>query len=364
MEKKKAYLLLANGQIFEGFNFGISGTSIGEVVFATGMTGYQETLTDPSYYGQIAVQTFPLVGNYGINDQDFESEKSWMKGYIVREFCEMPSNFRLTGTLDAFLKAQKIVGLYGIDTRALTRVIREHGVMNGMITTEDVYANREAFLAQVQAYVLKDGVKQTSTKEVQTFQSERNQYHVVLMDFGYKHSILDKLLKRDCRVSVVPHSSTAEEILAMRPDGIMLSNGPGNPEENQEIIANLQLLIKAQVPIFGICLGHQLLALANGARTEKLKYGHRGANQPVKDVIKDRVFVTSQNHNYAVVGESLSEEIGYISHYNVNDRTCEGIMYLNAPAFTVQFHPEACSGPEDTVCLFNKFIELMNKEGK
>ncbi len=364
MSEQKAYLLLANGQVFEGKSFGVTGTTIGEVVFATGMTGYQETLTDPSYYGQIAVQTFPLNGNYGTNSEDFESSKCWMKGYIVREWCQVPSNFRCEKTIDAFLREHNVIGLYGIDTRQLTRIIRESGVMNGAITTEDVYAKKEELLAQICAYEIKDAVKTVSCTEKQEYKSEDAKHHVVMMDFGYKAHILRHLLSRHCDVTVVPYNTTAEEILAMQPDGVMLTNGPGNPAENTEVIANLQKLIAAKIPMFGICLGHQLTALANGAQTVKLKYGHRGGNQPVKDLTTGRVYVTSQNHGYAVVGDSIDETVGKMSHWNVNDKTCEGVQYYNAPVYTVQFHPEACGGPRDTSYLFDRFIDLMDKEGK
>ena len=364
MSEQKAYLLLANGQVFEGKSFGVTGTTIGEVVFATGMTGYQETLTDPSYYGQIAVQTFPLNGNYGTDSEDFESPKCWMKGYIVREWCQVPSNFRCEKTIDDFLKEHNVIGLYGIDTRQLTRIIRESGVMNGAITTEDVYAKKEELLAQINAYEIKDAVKAVSCTEKQVYTVEHAKHNVVMMDFGYKAHILRHLLSRRCNVTVVPYNTTAEEILAMQPDGVMLTNGPGNPAENTEVIANLQKLIAAKIPMFGICLGHQLTALANGARTVKLKYGHRGGNQPVKDLTTGRVYVTSQNHGYAVVGDSIDEKIGKMSHWNVNDKTCEGVQYFNAPVYTVQFHPEACGGPRDTSYLFDWFMDLMDKEGK
>ena len=300
MSEQKAYLLLANGQIFEGKSFGMTGTTIGEVVFATGMTGYQETLTDPSYYGQIAVQTFPLNGNYGTNSDDFESPHCWLKGYIVREWCEVPSNFRCEKTIDEFLKEQHVIGLYGVDTRQLTRIIRECGVMNGAITTEDVYAKKEVLLAQIQAYEIKDAVKTVTTKEIKHYTVENPEHEVVMMDFGYKAHILRHLLNRNCNVTVVPAYTTAEEILAINPDGVMLTNGPGNPEENTEVIETLKKLIAAKMPMFGICLGHQLTALANGGKTMKLKYGHRGGNQPVKDLNTGRVYVTSQNHGYAV----------------------------------------------------------------
>ena len=321
MSEQKAYLLLANGQIFEGKSFGMTGTTIGEVVFATGMTGYQETLTDPSYYGQIAVQTFPLNGNYGTNSDDFESPHCWLKGYIVREWCEVPSNFRCEKTIDEFLKEQHVIGLYGVDTRQLTRIIRECGVMNGAITTEDVYAKKEVLLAQIQAYEIKDAVKTVTTKEIKHYTVENPEHEVVMMDFGYKAHILRHLLNRNCNVTVVPAYTTAEEILAINPDGVMLTNGPGNPEENTEVIETLKKLIAAKMPMFGICLGHQLTALANGGKTMKLKYGHRGGNQPVKDLNTGRVYVTSQNHGYAVVGDSIDPAVGKMSHWNVNDNT-------------------------------------------
>jgi len=364
MSEQKAYLLLANGQIFEGKSFGVTGTTIGEVVFATGMTGYQETLTDPSYYGQIAVQTFPLNGNYGVNSQDYESSKCWMKGYIVREWCEAPSNFRCERTIDDFLKEQNIIGLYGIDTRHLTKMIRESGVMNGAITTEDVYAKKEELLEAIRAYRITDAVAAVSTSKVEEHPVENAKYHVVMMDFGYKRHILSSLHERGCHVTVVPYNTTAEEVLALKPDGIMLTNGPGDPAENIGVVATLKELMTSGVPMFGICLGHQLTALANGAQTVKLKYGHRGGNQPVKDLLKNRVYVTSQNHGYAVVGDSIDPSVGQMSHWNVNDKTCEGMVYHNSPVFTVQFHPEACSGPHDTSYLFDQFIEVMDKEGK
>ncbi len=364
MSEQKAYLLLANGQIFEGKSFGMTGTTIGEVVFATGMTGYQETLTDPSYYGQIAVQTFPLNGNYGTNSDDFESPHCWLKGYIVREWCEVPSNFRCEKTIDEFLKEQHVIGLYGVDTRQLTRIIRECGVMNGAITTEDVYAKKEELLAQIQAYEIKDAVKTVTTKEIKHYTVENPEHEVVMMDFGYKAHILRHLLNRNCNVTVVPAHTTAEEILAINPDGVMLTNGPGNPEENTEVIETLKKLIAAKMPMFGICLGHQLTALANGGKTMKLKYGHRGGNQPVKDLNTGRVYVTSQNHGYAVVGDSIDPAVGKMSHWNVNDNTCEGVEYYNAPVYTVQFHPEACGGPRDTSYLFDRFMTMMRKEGE
>ena len=359
--QKKAWLVLANGMVLEGKSMGCTGTVVGEIVFATGMTGYQETLTDPSYYGQIVIQTFPLVGNYGINSMDGESQHCWLKGYIVREWCEVPSNFRCEETLDVFLKQQQVIGLYDVDTRHLTKIIRETGVMNGAITTDENYV-KEALLEQIRAFSVKDAVKSVTCPQPEEFPSLDHTRKVVLFDFGYKFNIRRELVKRGCDVIVVPAYTTAEQIKQLKPDGIMLSNGPGDPSENVEIVENLKEIMKLNIPIFGICLGHQLMALANGAKTEKLKYGHRGANQPVIDLDLDRTFVTSQNHGYAVISDSLPKEVGYVSHKNANDSSCEGVRYTHIPAFTVQFHPEACGGPQDTAYLFDEFIALMDKK--
>ncbi len=357
-----AYLLLADGQVFEGRSFGARGTVIGEVVFTTGMTGYQETLTDPSYYGQIVTQTFPLIGNYGVNSEDYESPQSCVSGYIVREWCNTPSNFRMEDNVDSFLKKNGIIGLCNIDTRRLTRTIREAGVMNGAITTEDPRKDMDALLERIRAYKITDAVAHVTSAERQTFSGEEKKCRVVLFDFGYKRYIRQQLTERGCEVIIVPAGTNAEEVKALQPDGIMLSNGPGDPAENTEIIHNLQEIVKLGIPVFGICLGHQLLALAMGARTEKLKYGHRGANQPVIDLASGRTYVTSQNHGYAVVGDSLDPVVGSVSHVNANDKTCEGIMYKSINAFTVQFHPEAHGGPLDTAYLFDRFVNKMQKE--
>ncbi|MBP3746662.1 MAG: glutamine-hydrolyzing carbamoyl-phosphate synthase small subunit [Ruminococcus sp.] len=356
---EKAYLLLANGQVFEGRSFGAKGTVIGEVVFTTGLTGYQETLTDPSYYGQIVTQTFPLIGNYGVNSQDNESAKSYVSGYIVREWCNAPSNFRCEGNINDFLKEHNIIGINNIDTRCLTRTIREAGVMNGVITTEDVYAKKDELLEQIRAFSVRDAVKNVTNTETLTYEPEEKKYRVVLFDFGYKRNIRQELIKRGCEVIVVPAYTTAEEVAKIAPDGIMLSNGPGDPAENVEIIDNIKEIEKLGIPIFGICLGHQLMALANGGRTEKLKYGHRGANQPVIDIESGLTYVTSQNHGYAVVGDSIDPAVGHVSHINANDKTCEGIRYTSVNAFTVQFHPEAHGGPLDTSYLFDEFVNKM-----
>ena len=355
--KKKAALILADGTVFEGRAFGACGTTVGEIVFTTAMTGYQETLTDPSYCGQIVTQTFPLIGNYGVNKADPESNGSAVAGYIVREHCEMPSNFRCEGTLDGYLKDLGIVGIYDIDTRSLTKIIRESGVMNGAIVSGEF--DRDKLLEEIRAYKVGAVVPKVSVKEKEFYPAENPGFNVVLMDYGYKFNIRRELQKRGCNVTVMPYNATAEEIKAQNPDGIMLSNGPGDPQENTEAINTLKALIPEGIPTFGICLGHQLLALANGAKTEKLKYGHRGGNQPVKDLALDKTFITSQNHGYAVISESVPESAGKVSHINGNDGTCEGVRYTNAPAFTVQFHPEACGGPHDTSYLFDEFIKMM-----
>lgn len=367
-ERQRAYLMLENGRIFEGISFGSKGTVIGEVVFTTGLTGYQETLTDPSYYGQIVTQTFPLIGNYGVNSSDSESEKPYLTGYIVREWCERPSNFRCEGDVNSWLVGNKIVGICGIDTRCLTRIIREAGVMNGVITTQDILsdtAERDRLLEQVKNFEVVNAVKSVTTDKLRVYSPEKDaNLRVVLFDFGYKRNIREELVKRGCEVTVVPAYTTAEEIEKISPDGIMFSNGPGNPAENTEIIENIRAIQKLNIPIFGICLGHQLMALANGAKTHKLKYGHRGANQPVIDTESGLTYVTSQNHGYAVDGESLDKSVGFVSHINANDKTCEGIRYTAFNARTVQFHPEACGGPLDTSYLFDEFVENMLESRK
>ena len=361
---KTAYLILSNGTVFKGKSFGAEGEVIGEVVFTTAMTGYQETLTDPSYCGQIVTQTFPLIGNYGVNDQDKESSGSVVSGYIVREYCKVPSNFRCEEDIDTYLKKHNIIGLYDIDTRCLTRIIRETGVMNGMITTHEPDKQfKSDALEKIRTFRIEQPVPKVTVTAPSSFTTSDNsvKYKVALVDYGYKYNIRRELEKRGCDVTVFPSNTTADEITAFAPDGIMLSNGPGDPTDNRESISTLTNLIPKQIPTFGICLGHQLLALANGASTVKLKYGHRGGNQPVTDLDMDRTFITSQNHGYAVVNDSISPDIGRVSHINANDKTCEGVRYTNAPAFTVQFHPEACGGPQDTAYLFDEFIQMMEE---
>ena len=347
---KKVYLILSDGTVFEGYRFGADVDTVGELVFTTGMSGYIETLTDESYYGQIVLQTFPMIGNYGIISGDFEGKCS-VKGYVVREWCEQPSNFRSEGTVDGFLKKNGVPGIYGIDTRAVTKIIREHGVMNAMISDkipED--------LTELKNYAITSAIMSVTGREPRIFKAENEKFKVTLMDYGAKKNITRELLKRNCTVTVLPADSDAEAILKTDPDGIMLSTGPGDPAEHEFQIEQLKKLV-GKIPICGICLGHQLLALAMGGKTVKLKYGHRGVNQPVKDVSEGRTYITSQNHGYAVVSESIKD--GRIRFVNANDGTCEGIDYPELSAFSVQFHPEACSGPKDTSFLFDRFINLM-----
>jgi carbamoyl-phosphate synthase small subunit len=397
----KACIVLANGQIFEGKSFGAAGCITGEAVFTTGMNGYLETLTDPSYFGQIVIQTFPLIGNYGVIPPDFESAGSHVRGYIVRSWCETPSNFRNEGTIDFFLKSQNIIGLYDIDTRALTKVLREAGVMNAMLIAGDSEDAKEKFamlknpakkaklLKKIKSYKITNAVESVTCSAVKIEKSAKEIFKesalyravpvrsdgtkvndmnvamrdghgkkVVLWDFGAKANIRRELLKRGLDVVTVPCTTTAAQILAENPDGVMLTNGPGDPEDNPVIIAEIKKIIANRIPIFGICLGHQLLALAKGAKTIKLKYGHRGANQPVKQLSTGRVYISSQNHGYAVKNETLPRG-AVLSFVNTNDGTCEGITYTDVPAFSVQFHPEAASGPLDTNFLFDEFVRLI-----
>lgn len=354
--QKKRYLVLSDGTVYEGYAFGADVESTGELVFTTGMCGYIETLTDPSYYGQIVLQTYPLIGNYGIIEDDFEG-KCFVKGYVVREWCEQPSNFRCQYTLDTFLKDQGVPGIYGVDTREITRTIREHGVMNAILC-DSVPAD----LSEVLSYVITDAVPSVTTEEPKLFEAvegsagEEGALKVALLDYGAKRNIIRELQKRGCDVLVLPATVTAEEVLREEPDGIMLSNGPGDPADATFQVEQIEKLLGLK-PIFGICLGHQLTALAAGAKTTKLKYGHRGVNQPCKDVLGTRTFITSQNHGYAVVSETVKN--GVERYINANDKTCEGIDYPNLGAFTVQFHPEANSGPHDTSFLFDRFVKTM-----
>ncbi|MBQ9330218.1 MAG: glutamine-hydrolyzing carbamoyl-phosphate synthase small subunit [Oscillibacter sp.] len=348
---EKGYLVLQDGRVFEGLRFGAAADTVGELVFTTGMCGYIETLTDPSYAGQIVLQTYPLIGNYGVIRQDFEGA-CCVKGYVVREWCESPSNFRTDCDLDTFLKEQNVPGLYGVDTRELTRIIREHGVMNAAIC-----ASVPEDLSVVETYAVTGVVEAVTCREARLYPAAgERRFSVALVDYGAKRNIVRELQRRGCDVTVLPAATEAETILSGGYDGVMLSNGPGDPAENTEAIAQIRRLL-GHLPLFGICLGHQLTALAAGGRTYKLKYGHRGVNQPVRDLGSGRTYITSQNHGYAVDSDSL--QAGRLSFVNANDDTCEGIDYPESRAFTVQFHPEACTGPKDTAFLFDRFVDMM-----
>lgn len=353
----KAFLILEDGHVFTGTSIGSQKEVISEIVFNTSMTGYLEVLTDPSYAGQAVCMTYPLIGNYGICYDDQESLRPWPDGYIVRELSRLPSNFRCQDTIQNFLKKFDIPGIAGIDTRALTKILREKGTMNGMITTNENY-HLDEIIPKLKAYNTGKVVEKVTCSEKSVLKGEG--FKVALLDLGAKNNIARSLNERGCEVTIYPALTTAEEILAANPDGIMLSNGPGNPEENVEVIENLKEICKLGIPIFGICLGHQLLALANGADTEKLKYGHRGANQPVKDLLTGRDYITSQNHGYAVKNDSLPDN-AVLRFINLNDGTCEGVSYQDFPGFSVQFHPEACGGPHDSEFLFREFVALMER---
>ena len=352
----KAYLILEDGTVFTGTSIGSQREVISEIVFNTSMTGYLEVLTDPSYAGQAVVMTYPLIGNYGICRQDMESLKPWPDGYIVRELSRIPSNFRCEDTIQNFLESNHIPGISGIDTRALTKLLREKGTMNGMITTKE-YSDLSEPISRMKAYTVAGVVMATTTKEKYVLPG--NGKKVALMDFGAKKNIARSLNERGCEVTVYPADTPAEEVLAANPDGIMLSNGPGDPKENVEIIKEIKKMYDSNVPIFAICLGHQLMALANGMDTYKLKYGHRGGNHPVKDLETGRVYISSQNHGYVVDTDTLDPNVAVPAFVNVNDGTNEGLKYVGKNIFTVQFHPEACPGPQDSGYLFDRFLEMM-----
>ena len=390
----KAFLILEDGTVFEGTSIGSKREMISEIVFNTSMTGYLEVLTDPSYAGQAVVMTYPLIGNYGITP-DMESKKAWPDGYIVRELSRMPSNFRCEGTIQEFLEKQDIPGIAGIDTRALTKILREKGTMNGMITTNENY-DLEEILPKLAAYTTGKVVEKVTCAEKYEVKGAKDLSEngpvsgsavfnkeafaagekekrpsmvralngagkrVALLDLGAKENIARSLAMRGCDVTVYPAGTKAEEIIADAPDGIMLSNGPGDPKECTDIIQEIRKLYETDIPIFAICLGHQLMALATGADTHKMKYGHRGGNHPVKDLSTGRVYISSQNHGYVVDTDRLDPQVAVPAFVNVNDGTNEGLRYTGKNIFTVQFHPEACPGPQDSGYLFDRFITMMN----
>ncbi|MEG1302812.1 MAG: carbamoyl phosphate synthase small subunit [Lachnospiraceae bacterium] len=352
----KAFLILEDGTVFTGTSIGSTRDMISEIVFNTSMTGYLEVLTDPSYAGQAVAMTYPLIGNYGVCYDDMESKRAWPDGYIVRELARMPSNFRSNATIQEFLEQQDIPGIAGIDTRALTKILREKGTMNGMITINKDFHLDEVIL-QLKAYKIGDVVSKVTCDSSYIIKGKGPK--VALMDFGAKRNIAKSLNQRGCEVMVYPSYTTAEEIISAHPDGIMLSNGPGDPKDCVSIIKEIKKLYHTDIPIFAICLGHQLMALANGADTHKLKYGHRGGNHPVKDLRTNKVYISSQNHGYVVDESNLDKAIAKSAFINVNDGTNEGLEYIGKDIFTVQFHPEACPGPQDSGYLFDRFMKMM-----
>lgn len=392
----KAFLVLEDGTVFEGTHIGADKEVISEIVFNTSMAGYLEVLTDPSYAGQAVCMTYPLIGNYGICKEDMESLKPWPDGFIVRELSRIPSNFRCDMTIQQFLEENNVPGIAGIDTRALTKILREKGTMNGMITTNEKF-DLDEVIPKLKEYTTGNVVEKVSCEEKYTIAArtleengplsglasfDREAYargerekkpslvqesngadlKVALMDFGAKKNIADSLAARGCEVTVYPALTPAEEIIADCPDGIMLSNGPGDPKECTSIIEEIKKLYATDIPIFAICLGHQLMALANGADTYKMKYGHRGGNHPVKDLATGRVYISSQNHGYVVDTDNLDPAVAVPAFVNVNDGTNEGLSYTGKNIFTVQFHPEACPGPQDSGYLFDRFISMMKGE--
>ena len=353
----KAFLILEDGTVFAGTQIGARKEIISEIVFNTSMAGYPEVLTDPSYAGQAVCMTYPLIGNYGVCLEDMESSRPWPDGFIVRELSRMPSNFRGDMDIQTFLEKYEIPGIAGIDTRALVKLLREKGTMNGMITTNENY-NIEEILPKLKAYNTGKVVEKVTCRE--KYVVGEGARKVALLDFGTKNNIARSLAKRNCTVTVYPALTSAEEILADAPDGIMLSNGPGDPKECTSIIAEIKKLYESAVPIFAICLGHQLMALATGADTYKMKYGHRGGNHPVKDLATGKVYISSQNHGYVVDMDKLDASVAMPAFVNVNDGTCEGLSYTGKDIFTVQFHPEASPGPLDSGYLFDRFMEMIS----
>ncbi len=353
----QAILILANGRVFRGTSMGAPQQKVFEAVFNTSMAGYQEVLTDPSYAGEGIVMTYPLIGNYGVNREDPESSRAWAEAFVVRRLSPRGSNFRCEGTLDAYLKQYDITGICDVDTRGITRVLRDEGTMNAMITT-NLDIDMEQALAEIRAYRVTGTVERVSRSAVQVYPGSGGP-RVALLDYGVKENIIRSLVRRGCEVTVFPAHTPAETVLAGGFDGVMLANGPGDPADCSDLIAEVRKLYDSTLPIFAVCLGHQFMALATGARTEKLKYGHHGGNHPVRDFANGRVYITSQNHNYCVMAESVDPAVAEVSHVNVNDGSVEGLRYKNGRVETVQFHPEASPGPQDTAYLFDRFVARM-----
>ena len=355
---QKAYLVLENGKVFEGVAFGQTGEATGEIVFNTGMVGYGETLTDPCYYGQMVVQTFPLIGNYGIISEDVKDKKSFVRGYIVRNFCDAPSNFRCDTLIDDYLKAQGIVGISGIDTRELTKIIRDAGSIKGKIVSD--ISDIDNIINEIRSFENKGGVEAVVCCADTKVVKEDGKYNITVMNFGSVDSIINELGTKDCKITVVPYSAKAEDIISSKADAVIVSDGPGNPEEMAPAAAEIKKLTDAGIPVFGISLGHQVLAMAMGAKTSKHKYGHRGANQPVRFEEEGRVLITTQNHGYTVEADTLPND-AKVSFVNVNDGTLEGIEYA-CKAFSVQFRPFTCDSPHSTGFLFDKLIKMIEEE--
>lgn len=354
----KRLLILEDGSVYEGTAFGADHFQVGELVFNTGMSGYQEVLSDLSYCGQIVMMTYPMIGNYGINHDDFESLDPAVFGFVVRECCEQPSNFRSDYTLDEFLKMKNIPGIQGVDTRAITRKLRTSGTMRAIMADEGADVEEIVKILK-NTELMHDQVARVSTRN--PFPIPNRGRRVVLMDFGAKLGIIRELSKRNCDLTVVPYDTDAQSILDLKPDGVMLSNGPGDPKDVPEAVATIRELM-GKVPLFGICLGHQLISLASGANTVKLKFGHRGCNHPVINLARGKVEMTSQNHGYAVELDSLEGTDLVMTHQALNDKSVEGVRHTKYPVFSVQYHPEASPGPEDSNYLFDQFMELMEKE--
>ena len=355
----KAALILANGTVFHGSAIGAVEDRVCEMVFNTSMTGYQEILTDPSYAGQGVVMSYPLIGNYGVNGEDNESGRPWADALVVRHLSVKGSNFRCEDSLDSYLKANHIVGIEGIDTRAVTKILRSQGTMNGMITCAEHF-NISETMEKLKSYRVSGTVERVTRAEKEVFPADgERKLRVALMDYGVKQNMVECLRRRGCEVTVFPAHAPSGDILGGGFNGVMLSNGPGDPADNVDIIKEVRALYESDIPIFAVCLGHQLLALATGAKTHKMVFGHRGGNHPVKDLAAGRCFITSQNHGYVVDADTVDPSVAQVSHVNVNDGTVEGLRYCRPNCFTVQFHPEASPGPEDTEYLFDRFIASM-----